>query len=390
MQLCNLKIIESDELVNIEVSGEKIKNITGHTANKKFKTRDTILFEDAIAFPGLINSHDHLDFNLFAQTANRVYNNYTEWGEDIHVRNREMIQSVLKIPQKLRTEWGLYKNLLNGVTTVINHGERLPIDNEIISVLQNNYSLHSVRFEKRWKIKLNNIFKKNQPFVIHIGEGTDKASHEEINELIKWNLFKRKIIGVHGVAMDEEQAKAFRALVWCPASNNFMLNASAPIDELKSETTILFGTDSTLTSSWNLWEHLRYSRDLLLLTDQELFDSLTKSAATIWKKNDIASITANKQADIIVANSNNKTGYEAFYALNPQDIQLILHKGKILLFDEAIKDQLKAMDLSIAVFSKIDINGKIKYVFGDVPTLINKIRYYYPKAIFPVGPENFE
>ena len=183
MQLCNLKIIESDEPVNIEVDGGKIKNIISHTKNRNFKAHNTIFFEDAIAFPGLINSHDHLDFNLFPQTANRVYNNYKEWGEDIHVRNKEMIQSVLKIPQPLRTEWGLYKNLLNGVTTVVNHGEKLPINNEIISVLQNNYSLHSVRFEKRWKLKLNNIFKKNQPFVIHIGEGTDKASHEEINEV---------------------------------------------------------------------------------------------------------------------------------------------------------------------------------------------------------------
>ncbi|HZW70500.1 MAG TPA: hypothetical protein VFF57_06465, partial [Hanamia sp.] len=98
MQLCNLKIIESDELVNIEVSGEKINNITRYTGNKNFKTCNTIFFEDAIAFPGLINSHDHLDFNLFPQTGNQVYNNYTEWGEDIHARNKVIIQAVLKIP----------------------------------------------------------------------------------------------------------------------------------------------------------------------------------------------------------------------------------------------------------------------------------------------------
>ena len=383
MQLCNLKIIESDELVNIEVSGEKINNITRYTGNKNFKTCNTFFFEDAIAFPGLINSHDHLDFNLFPQTGNQVYNNYTEWGEDIHVRNKVIIQAVLKIPQPLRTEWGLYKNLLNGVTTVVNHGERLHINNKVISVLQNNYSLHSVQFEKKWKLKLNSIFKNNQPFVIHIGEGTDKASHDEIDELIKWNLLRRKIIGVHGVAMDEDQAKAFQALVWCPASNNFMFNASAPIDELKTKTTILFGTDSTLTSSWNLWEQLRLARNTLLMTDGELFDALTQSAAMIWKQNNIALITANKQADIIVANSNGKTSYDAFYSLNPEEIQLILHKGKIRLFDEVIKDQL--IDISFTAFSKIAINGKVKYVYGDVQALMNDILYYYPDAAFPIS-----
>ena len=113
---------------------------------------------------------------------------------------------------------------------------------------------------KNWKFKLNRILAKDQPFVIHIGEGTDDASHREIDTLIKWNLFKRKIIGVHGVAMDENQATAFKALVWCPASNYFLLNNTAAIDKLKTKTSILFGTDSTLTSGWNLWEHVTISK----------------------------------------------------------------------------------------------------------------------------------
>jgi len=283
----------------------------------------------------------------------------------------------------LRTEWGLYKNLFNGVTTVANHGERLHIKNEIISVLQNNYFLHSVRFEKRWKLKLNNAFKNNHPFVIHTGEGTDKASHEEINQLIKWNLFKRKIVGVHGVAMNEEQAKAFHALVWCPASNNFMLNASAPIDELKSRTTILFGTDSTLTASWNLWEHLRSARETLLLTDLELFDSLTNSAATTWKENDIGSLSIDKNADLCIARANGKKSFDAFYSINPEDLLLIMYRGKVRLFDAEVKNKLLANNFSLERFSKIFIKGRGKYVHGNLPQLVKEIESYYPNAAFP-------
>ena len=40
-----------------------------------------IVFENALAFPGLINSHDHLDFDLFPMTANKVYANYVEWAQ---------------------------------------------------------------------------------------------------------------------------------------------------------------------------------------------------------------------------------------------------------------------------------------------------------------------
>ena len=387
MQLCNLNIIgqERENLQSILIEKELVKAVISNE-NPSVNTDDKskIIFKNAIAFPGLINSHDHLDFNLFPQTANHIYNNYAEWGKDIHEKNKGTINAVLKIPQHLRTQWGVYKNLLNGITTVVNHGEKLNTGDDIINVIQNNYCLHSIQFEKKWKLKLNRLFAKKQPFVIHVGEGTDKASHAEIDKLIKWNLFKRKIIGVHGVAMDETQAAAFEALVWCPASNYFLLNDTAPIDELKIKTSILFGTDSTLTASWNLWEHLRMARNTLLMTDEELFDTLTHTPAMIWKQNNVASIATNKQADIVVANSNGKTGYEAFYSLNPEDIQLILHKGKVRLFDEAIKEQLEANDLSVAAFSKISINEKIKYVFGDVPELMHKIKSYYPEAIFPV------
>lgn len=384
MQLCNLNIIGQEYFSNIQISNGIIKAVVNNEKSlEETDDESKIIFKNAIAFPGLINSHDHLDFNLFPQTGNRIYHNYTEWGKDIHEKNKETINAVLKIPQHLRTQWGIYKNLLNGITTVVNHGEKLNISEDIITVIQTNYCLHSIQFEKNWKFKINQFRLKNKPFVIHVGEGTDATSKKEIDELIKWNLFKRKIIGIHGVAMDEDQATAFEALVWCPASNYFLLNDTAPIDELKIKTSILFGTDSTLTASWNLWEHLRLARDTLLMTDEELFDTLTQKAATIWKQNNIASITANKQADIIVANSNNKTGFDAFYSLNPEDIQLVLHKGKIRLFDEVIKDQL--VDISFTAFSKIAINGKVKYVYGNVPALMNEISSYYPDAAFPIS-----
>jgi cytosine/adenosine deaminase-related metal-dependent hydrolase len=385
MLLCNLHIIGKKGLQDIQVTEGKITAVTEgekYSINSK-ENQTQIEFADGIAFQGLINSHDHLDFNLFPQTGNRIYNNYAEWGKDIHVKNKQAINAVLKIPQHLRTQWGLYKNLLNGVTTVVNHGEKLNIKGNMINVIQSANCLHSTQFEKNWRWKLNRVFTKNQPFVIHIGEGTDNASQDEIDELIKWNLFKKKLIGVHGVAMDDQQAASFKALIWCPASNNFLLNSTAIIDELKTKTTILFGTDSTLTASWNMWEQLRMARDTLLLTDEELFESLTKNAATIWKRNDIVSIDINKQADIIIANANNKTGFDAFYSINPKDIQLILRKGEILLFDEEIKNQLPATKLSFSAFNEICIDGQVKYIYGDIRRLTKEILSYYPDAFFP-------
>src|SRR5690606_24619905 len=112
---------------------------------------------------------------------------------------------------------------------------------------------HSVRFEKLWKWKLNNPARISRPVTIHIGGGTDAAARMEIDELIRWNLFGRALIGIHGVALSIHQARHFRGLVWCPHSNYFLLNKTADVQQLKQHLPVVFGSDSTLTSPWNIW-----------------------------------------------------------------------------------------------------------------------------------------
>jgi cytosine/adenosine deaminase-related metal-dependent hydrolase len=339
-------------------------------------------FENAIAFPGLINSHDHLDFNLFPLLGNRIYNNYVEWGNDIHQQNKAVIHAVLKIPKALRIQWGIYKNLLNGVTTVVNHGAKLDVRDNVVNVFQDCYSLHSAKLERRWKFRLNNPFIKELPFAMHIGEGTDNDSHNEINEVIKWNMLKRKIIGIHGVAMNEKQAHNFHALVWCPVTNYFLLNKTAAIHQIKNKTTVLLGTDSTLTAGWNIWDHLRLARNQQMLNDIELYHSVTSTAAFIWRLNR-GVIEKDKAADIVVAKSKtNETSINAFYSLNPEDILLILNKGAIIFFDETLLPQLN--NIQIKNYSKVFLNNIGKYVIGNLPQLIKEIKRYNPDSFFPI------
>ena len=80
----------------------------------------------------------------------------------------------------------------------------------VIDIFQKAQNLHSVGFEKNWKWKLNNPFQVNRDCVIHTGEGTGQNSSDEIDSLIKYNLLKRKLVAVHGVAMNSEQAAHFK------------------------------------------------------------------------------------------------------------------------------------------------------------------------------------
>ena len=382
MILNKVKMAGTDEPVNISFDGDKIKNVSAAIL-KDTNDKLVLTFDDAIIFPGLINSHDHLDFNLFPKLGNKTYNSYTEWGNHIHKNYKDEIASVLKIPVSLRARWGVYKNLLCGVTTVVNHGETLGLENDLITVFEKTQVLHSVQFEKGWKFKLNNPFKGKLPVNIHVGEGDDWQSFREIDQLTGWNLLKKRLIGIHAVAMSEEQAKKFKAIVWCPQSNYFLLNKTSRINLLKKHTSILFGTDSTLTSSWDIWGHLRMARKTKLLTDNKLYLALNQNAASIWQLN-CGEIAPGKDADLVVAKINpDAIGFDCFFGLCPADLLLVIHKGNIRLFDKTLLAQLKGIDESN--FSKIYVSGSCKYVQGDLPALIENIREHNSTINFPVS-----
>ncbi len=384
MILRNVQIVGQEGAKDIRVKDGMIRAVTISGQHVENEIPEGIIdLDNALAVPGLINSHDHLDFNLYPLLGNCVYNNYTEWGKDIHENDQEAIKAILKIPQDLRVRWGMYKNLLNGVTTVVNHGKKLVIKDEIISVFQDCHILHSIAFEKFWKFKLNRPIKKRQPFVMHIGEGTDRQARDEINTLIKWNLFKRNLIGVHAVAMKEEEADRFKAIVWCPSSNYFLLSATAPIDQLKKKTNVLFGTDATLTAGWNIWEHLRMARSSKMMSDSELLDAVTQTAAGVWGL-DGGSISVNCKADIVVAeNKEDLNSMDSFYSLNPENILLVMKAGRIILYDEKLHASLSKRQMITGSFSEVEMNGKKKRVVGNLPALASAIKKYNPGIQFP-------
>ncbi len=328
----------------------------------------------AIALPGFINSHDHLEFNCFPALGNKIYKNYTEWGPDIRSSYADTIKQVLQIPEPLRIAWGLYKNLFNGFTTVVNHGKKLAVNDELISVFQDCTPLHSPAFEKNWKWKLKNIFSKG-PVVMHTGEGIDDAAKQEIDELIRSNWFRKKIIGIHGVSMSEQQAVAFEGLVWCPASNYFFLGQTAAVDQLKKNTRVVFGTDSTLTSSWSIQEHFQLAKKNGNVTEKEFVAMLTTEPADLWKIQDRGSIAAGKTANLIVI----KPGTNIFN-LDPSAILLVIHRGNIRLADEFITG---IRQTPAVPFSRVRLGDSVKKVQGRPLEIAQEIKKYFSSLYIP-------
>ncbi|HCY75860.1 MAG TPA: hypothetical protein DHV28_08050 [Ignavibacteriales bacterium] len=369
--LNNISILNNEgEHFCVSILDGKINSVIAEPV-KSLNHSHVINFKDALAFPGLFNAHDHLEFNLFPRLRSKYYRDYLEWGNDIQKLYSKEIDAALKIPVELRMKFGMIKNLLNGITTVMHHGNKsIKKSDQIINVIDSYNYLHSISLEKNWRIKLNLIFNK-LPFVIHLGEGIGDVIENEVNKLFKWNLFKKKIIAVHGISLNINHANNLAGLIWCPDSNLFLYNKTANIIDLKNRIPIFFGSDSNLTSDPNFWNHIRTARGINALNDEELINSITSMPGELLNVKGIGKIKNGYRADIVVVKKRNVNDYNTFFNVNPEDILLIIRSGKIILFDESLKQECAYLN-----YCRFKIRGAVKFADSEIVAVIKKLESY--------------
>jgi cytosine/adenosine deaminase-related metal-dependent hydrolase len=363
---------------DIVVSGRAIARVGDPSPGDPSGEGPVLDFGDAIAFPGLINSHDHLEFNVYPPLGRGGYADYLEWGNDIHRRNRDLISTSQRMPKGDRLRWGSLKNLLCGVTTVAHHGARRDDLRSLPLAAVAATSIHSVGAGPAWRWRLNAPFGR-PPHVIHVAEGTSPRARREIDVLLRWNALRRPLVGVHAIAMNAAQAARFHAVVWCPVSNEFLYGVTADVATLKRSTTILFGTDSTLSANWDLWDHLRRARALGGLDDDELYAAVTWKAAIAWGRRDAGYIARGHAADVVVARRKARDPLDAFFAVTPEDILLVLRAGEVLLFDRSVQAVARRPG------SVVRLGSTAKWVAEDVPDLLARMGRHRVASNLPVS-----
>ncbi len=326
-----------------------------------------------LAFPGLINSHDHLPFNLYPSLGEGPYPDYVAWGLDIQERHRDLIQSIEAIPEETRRRIGAWKNLLRGVTTVVDHmpWRRRFVDG--LHCVSPFLYLHSTRFHRRWRWRLNR-FPRHLDAVAHLGEGVSDLAAREVRAYLRWNLRRRQTVAVHGLAIKPEQASRFRALVWCPVSNFFLYNATADLARLKGRVPILFGSDASLTANPSIWRHLRFARDLGALSDRELFDAVSGSAAAVWRLPGCGAIQVGKPANFVLARAKRASMWDSFYDLSAADILLAVRDGRPLAIDDALCRGNEVLGRWAASMHPWNGDGRTKRLAADLAALTRRVR----------------
>ena len=324
----------------------------------------------ALAFPGLINSHDHLEFNCYPPLGSPPYADFTVWSREVQRDYQDLIAAVEGVPRAVRLKFGALKNLLWGVTAVAHHGTAIPSGVELpIKVIANFDAVHSPELDRHGRLEFLKAWRR-RPIAAHVGEATTAESRQRALGFAHWNLFRRALVGIHGVALQEPDFALFDALVWCPASNLNLLNATANVAAAKRCLTVLFGTDATLSAPGTLWDHLRQARDVGGLSEEELFESLTAKAGRFWRMPE-------SNGDLVVARKRRPARWDAFYSITPADILLVMIGGRPVLADETL---VSAHPQMFGSLTKLSLPTGAKWVALDTDNLTLELRERLPSG----------
>jgi cytosine/adenosine deaminase-related metal-dependent hydrolase len=343
------------ERMDLEIFGGRIRPFGGTTG------RGPVLDLDGhLILPGLINCHDHLEFNLFPRLGQGPYPNAAAWADDIYHPNRSPVKEHLAVPKAVRLVWGGLKNLLSGVTTVAHHNpyEADVFENRFpVRVVKRFGWAHSLHFSP-YLVTCYRLVSRRWPFLVHAAEGTDDTATIEIEELERAGVLSSRTVLVHGVGIDCDSLEILLrhrcSLVWCPSSNLFTLSRTLRPEVLRSGLPICLGTDSALTGQGDLADELQVARKTACLTAADLYPMVTTQAARVLHlTRGQGEIRENGIADLLVVPDSGQNPGEALQDFRPA---LVIRGGRIQLVSTNLAERI---DCALTRnFQRLELEGR--------------------------------
>jgi cytosine/adenosine deaminase-related metal-dependent hydrolase/SAM-dependent methyltransferase len=330
-----------------------------------------------LALPGFVNAHDHLEFALFPRLGRGGYKNFLEWAEDIHHAHASEIACHRRIPKKVRLWWGGIRNLLCGVTTVCHHNPYEPevfSDEFVVRVLRDHAWAHSLSLEPTAALKKRKS-PKGRPFFIHLAEGIDEQSGEEIFDLERAGALDADTVIIHGLGIGDAGRALMRStgsgLIWCPSSNLFLFGRTTTPDEIRQFGRVALGSDSPLTARGDLLDEVRCAHQLLQTPPAELYSYITRQPADLLGlKNGEGTLRVGSFADFVAVRDTGLPPAETVTALSYREIELVLLAGRVQLASAELKQRLPQS--ACEGLQPLSIEGTVRWIRAPLDRLFEE------------------
>ena len=374
----------------IRIRDGYIRAITTRERQESSLVTGEVDLRDYLLLPGLINAHDHLEFALFPRIGRRGYRNFREWAKDIHRSRAGEITRQRQIPKQVRLWWGGIRNVLCGVTTVCHHNPFEPLvfsEDFIVRVLKNYGWAHSLPFDPEAARKKRHT-PKGQPFFIHLAEGIDEQSAQEIFDLWQTGALDEHTVVIHGLALGAKGGALLRSaragLVWCPSSNLFLFGKSMSAEEIRRFPKVALGSDSPLTAEGDLLDELRCARRTIQASDTEIYRYVTENAAQLLHlKNGEGRLRADGVADLIAVRDTGLTPAKTLTTSSYREVELVLLGGRVQLVSPELKQRLPAE--ACEGLQPLSIEGLIRWIRPPLDWLFTETAAHLRGEIFLGG-----
>jgi hypothetical protein len=340
--------------------------------------------------PGLINAHDHLEFALFPRLANPPYQNYVEWGEDIHNRFPEIIAKHRAVPKDVRLWWGGIKNLLCGATTVSHHNPLWPDlkrEDFPVRVVQEYGWGHSVALGGDLR-EARSATPDGRAFIVHACEGVDQGAQKELWELDRLGVLDASTVLVHGLAIDSNGLALLRdrqaSLIVCPSSNEFLYGRLPDIEMFNAIDNVALGNDSPLTAEGDLLDEIRFSMCSCDMPPQIAYRMVTEAPARILRlANGEGSIRVFGVGDLVAVRDTGHDPADRLSTLSMEDIELVMIGGRVQLASQDIVERLPGS--AQQGLEPLRIGETIRWLRAPVQDLLQKAEEVLGKGEVKLG-----
>lgn len=332
----------------------------------------------SLILPGLINSHDHLELNHFGKVKYREqHTNAAEWIEDTWPRleTDPYLVQCLSYPLADRLVIGGIKNLLAGVTTVCHHN---PLYRQLkwgfpVRVVRRYGWTHSFYISGEEVLNSCQRTPAGWPWIIHLAEGTDRQAALELARLDTPGALKSNTVLVHGVGLNEADrdrlVEVGAGLVWCPASNLFLLGQTAEVRSLAQAGLVALGSDSRLTGERDLLDELKVAAETGQVSPARLFRMVTTDAARLLRLNGAGRLAVGGPADLVVLPPPVGDPFESLVGLRRDAVRLVMVGGQPRLGDLALRRIFKGLKVRQV---RVKVDGAEKVLAGWISDRLRK------------------
>lgn len=326
----------------------------------------------AVISPGLINAHDHLNYNDRAPLASTApggtrYEHRHGWRGGVPTPSNAHGTGSNNAAQP-GMRWNEARHFMSGTTSLVastlaNGGLRnldeLEARDTALGFRRVGWDVfplgdgnETFRANCGWNYTMSEFAVSLLPgIVIHVAEGINDYAHEEFRcqstSFMGGHDYVEKNVGhIHGIGLKTvdyyNMARDRAKLVWSPRSNVSLYGntAQAPIFH-RMGGTIALGTDWTYSGSATLNREMKCAADLNAtaydnyFTDEDLWKMATKNGAIATGTLDlIGTLTAGKLADLAVYRAAPDQLHRAVIEALTDDVALVVRDGDVL-FGEA-------------------------------------------------------